>query len=76
MTPKELVVLASKLGATTFYGIPDPFRGMSRAEIKAALPQIQHQAEQRGLATMGFDLSLSVNTEAAEIISACTMCDG
>lgn len=76
MTPKELVVLASKLGAITFYGIPDPFRGMSRAEIKAALPQIQHQAEQRGLATMGFDLSFSVNTEAAEIISACTMCDG
>ena len=75
MTAKEVMVLASELDATTFYGLCDPFRGMSRAEIRAAIPELQHQAEQRGLATIGFDLSFHVKAEAADLISICAMCD-
>ena len=75
MTPKELLVLAAKLGAGTFFGLRDPFRGMSRADIRAALPQLEQQAERRGLAAMGFDLSFTVEAEAAALISTCAMCE-
>lgn len=75
MTPKELLVLASKLGAITFYGLQDPFRGMSRAEIKAAIPRLQQQAERRGLAAMGFEQDFNVAPEAAELITICIKCE-
>ena len=75
MTPKELLVLASKLGAITFYGLQDPFRGMSRAEIKASIPRLQQQAERRGLAMMGFEQDFTVRPEAAELITICTKCE-
>lgn len=75
MTPKELLVLASKLGAITFYGLQDPFRGMNRAEIKASIPQLQQQAERRGLAVMGFEQDFAVAPEAAELITICTKCE-
>ena len=74
MSPKELLMLASKLGAITFYGVRDPFRGMSRAEIKASIPQLQAQAERHGHAVMGFDQDFTVAAEAAELITACTQC--
>ena len=75
MSPKELLVLASKLGAATFYGLQDPFRGMSRAEIKASIPQLQMQAEKRGLAIMGFEQDFAVEAKAAELISVCANCE-
>lgn len=75
MTGKELMVLASALGATTFYGLHNPFHGMSQADIRASIPELQHQAEKRGLATMGFDLSFHVKDEVADLISTCAMCD-
>lgn len=75
MTPKELLVLASKLGAITFYGLQDPFRGMNRAEIKTSIPQLQQQAERRGLAVMGFEQDFTVAPEAAELITICTKCE-
>lgn len=75
MSPKELLVLASKLGADTFYGLQNPFRGMSRAEIKASIPQIQQQAEKRKLAIMGFEQEFAVEKNVAELISVCANCD-
>lgn len=75
LSPKELLVLASKLGATTFYGLQDPFRGMSRAEIKASTPQLQREAEKRGLAIMGFEQEFTVKAKAAELISICANCE-
>lgn len=75
MSPKELLVLASKLGAITFYGLKDPFRGMGRAEIKASIPQLQRQAEKRGLAVLGFEEEFTVKPEVAELITTCTKCE-
>ena len=75
MSSKELLVLASKLGAMTFYGLQDPFRGMSRAEIKASIPQLQIQAEKRGLAIMGFEQEFTVEANAADLISICANCE-
>lgn len=75
MSPKELLVLAVKLGAVTFYGLKDPFRGMSRAEIKEAIPKLQQQAEKQKLAIMGFEQEFAVETKVAELISVCTNCE-
>lgn len=75
MTAKELVVLAAKLGASTFYGVSDPFRGMSRGEIRAELPELQQQSEARGLARIGFDESFQVKEEVSELINPCAMCE-
>ena len=75
LSSKELLVLSSFLGADNFFGIKDPFRGMTRDEIRAEIPSIQLQAEKNGLASLGFDNSFIISSEADRIISACAMCD-
>lgn len=75
LSPKELLVLASKMGAKSFYGIQDPFRGMTRNEIRTELPGIQLQLEKKGLATLGFDDSFTLTPLCEEIIPTCALCD-
>lgn len=75
LSSKELLVLSSFLGADNFFGIKDPFRGMTRDEIRAEIPLIQLQAEKNGLASLGFDNSFIISSETDRIISACAMCD-
>lgn len=75
LSPKELLVLSSKMGAKSFFGIQDPFRGMTGNEIRAALPEIQIQLEKKGLATLRFDDSFMLTSLCEEIISTCALCD-
>lgn len=71
LSPKELLVLSSQMGAKSFFGIQDPFRGMTKNEIRSELPEIQLQLEKRGLATLGFDDSFTLTALCQEIIPTC-----
>lgn len=75
LSAKELLVLSSRLGAQTFYGIADPFRGMTKAEIWSEIPDLQLQAEKRGLLSMGFDEEISLTGLAATLIPTCAFCE-
>lgn len=75
LSPKELLVLASKMGAKRFYGIQDPFRGMTQNEIRTELPEIQLQLEKKGLAMLGFDHSFALTPMCEGIISVCILCE-
>lgn len=75
LSPKELLVLASSVGAGNFYGIKDPFCGMARHEIEAAIPSIQLALEQKGCAHLGFDSSFHIMPDVLNLVSVCAMCE-
>lgn len=75
LSTKELLVLASHVGAGNFYGIKDPFCGMSRQEIEAAIPSIQLALEQKGYASVGFDSTFQINSDVKNTVSVCAQCD-
>lgn len=75
LNPKELVYLASILGATEFFGLKDPFYGMSRNEIAAAISMAQQQLSERGIMEMDFTGSISVTEKAKSIVYDCAFCN-
>lgn len=75
LTPKELLVLASSVGAGNFYGIKDPFCGMAQQEIEAAIPSIQLALEQKGYAQLGFDSAFHIVPDVLSLVSVCAMCE-
>jgi len=75
LTAKELLVLSSCLGARSFYGLRDPFRGMTRQEIRGSVQDIKLQTEKHKLATLGFDGSFVLDPITARIISVCAFCE-
>lgn len=75
LSPKELVVLSSKMGATNLYGIQDPFRGMTKTEILAEVPKILLQLEKKGLASLGFDNAFALTSQCEELIQTCVFCN-
>lgn len=72
---KELLLLASQLGACNFYGVSDPFFGMSRDEVWGEIPRLQQQLEEKQLVSFGFDGTVDINTEVQDIVSTCALCD-
>lgn len=75
LSAKELIVLASYLGADTFHGLKDPFYGMTKTEILGEIPEIQMQIERRSYASLGFDDSFTVLPDVVDIISTCIFCE-
>lgn len=75
LSPQELLVLASSVGAGNFYGIKDPFCGMARHEIEAAIPSIQLELEQKGYAELGFDSSFHIKPDVMSMVSVCAICE-
>lgn len=75
VSPKELLVLSSKVGSKRFFGIQDPFRGMTRNEIKSELPTIQLRLEKKGLVSLGFDDSFTLTPLCNSIIPICGFCE-
>lgn len=71
---KELMLLATRLGGTTFYGIRDPFGGMNTREVHMLIPQLERSLEEKHLASVGFDDSFTVAPRAAELVSVCARC--
>lgn len=75
VTGQELMLLAAKLGSSTFYGVRDPFRGMTPEDIQEVRIPLQQSLEAKGFATMGFDDSFIVKPTVAELVTTCAMCD-
>lgn len=75
LNPKELVYLASVLGATEFFGLKDPFYGMSRSEITTAISNVQMQLNERGIIEMDFTGRISVAGKVKNLVYDCAFCD-
>lgn len=75
LTPKELVYVASILGAKEFFGIPDPFFGMDRGEIAACVNTIQSDLNKKGVLDMDFSGAVRVCEPVADLVKKCAFCD-
>lgn len=71
---QELMLLAARLGGTTFYGIRDPFEKLHPGEVHTVIPRLERSLEEKRLASVGFDDSFVVAPWAAELVTACTCC--
>lgn len=71
---KELMLLATRLGGTTFYGIRDPFGSMNAREVHLVIPQLERSLEEKHLASVGFEDSFTVVPWAAELVNVCARC--
>lgn len=74
LSAKALLVLASSLQAQHFYGMRDPFFGMTAQEIRAEQDTLLADLEQTGCVTLGFDGSVSVAPELGQLVQICTDC--
>lgn len=72
---KELLLLSSQIGASNFYGIADPFFGMTKDEVWGEIPQLQQKLEDRGLVSFGFDGTVEIRKDVQEAISTCALCE-
>ncbi len=75
LSPKELIYIASILGAKEFFGVPDPFFGMARNEIVASIDMIQTNLTSKGLLEMDFSGTIRVQEDVACLIKKCAFCD-
>ncbi len=65
----ELMVLASYFDKNYFYGISDPFFGMTPEEIKANIESAKKSLDKNALICMGFDGTEEVTEKGKELIS-------
>ena len=75
LSARELAYLTGLLGADEFYGLEDPFFGLDRSEISAAVRKAQEDLDARGLLEMNFVGGASVSQAAADVVSVCARCD-
>lgn len=74
MSARELLFAGAQLGADRFFGIPDPFYGMTEEQILSEIPKLQSSLEKRGLAQMRFDDSFTLTEEAKALVAPCALC--
>ncbi|HJD18261.1 MAG TPA: ESX secretion-associated protein EspG [Candidatus Fournierella excrementavium] len=74
MSARELLFAGAQLGADRFFGIPDPFYGMTEEQILSEIPKLQSSLEKRGLAQMGFDDSFTLIEEVKALVAPCALC--
>lgn len=74
MTVRQLMVLASELGAEHFYGMRDPFGEEDPAQVHAAYASILTELEASGGVSLGFDGSVVVDETLAALVRACAFC--
>jgi len=75
LSARELAYLTGLLGADEFYGLEDPFFGLDRSEISAAVQKAQEDLDACGLLEMNFVGGASVSQAAADVVSVCARCD-
>lgn len=74
LTARELLFAGAQLGAKKFFGLPDPFYGMTADEIRREIGQLQQSLEKKGYAEMGFDDAFRLTVEAAAMVEVCAKC--
>lgn len=74
LTAQELLFAGAQLGAKTFFGLPDPFYGMTLEEIRQEIGQMQVSLEKKGYAEMGFDDAFTLKPEVSAMVEACAKC--
>lgn len=74
LSTKEFLLAAASLGAKNFFGISDPFYGMTAEEIQSECQNLQCSLEKKGYATVDFEGSFELMPEAASLISSCIKC--
>lgn len=74
MSAKELLFASAQLGTDRFYGLPDPFYGMTQEQVYSEIPKLQSGLESRGLARQGFDGSFALTEEVKTLIAPCAQC--
>lgn len=75
LSTKECLAAAAKAGARNFFGLPNPFWGMSAEAIQREIGELQLSMEKKGCAEVGFDDVFVLKPETAELIGLCTNCD-
>lgn len=65
----ELMVLASYFDKNYFYGVGDPFFGMTPEEIKTNVQNAKMELDKKGFISMGFDGSEEVTEKGKELLS-------
>ena len=76
ISPQELMYLAVKLGAVEFFGLPDPFMGMTPEEIRTSLDEAQLSLDQKGYAQMDFSGGVQVDSNVESLVRICAFCSG
>ena len=64
----ELIVLASYFDKSYFYGISDPFFGMTPEEINTNIESAKKELDKKGFINMGFDGTEEVTEKGKELI--------
>ena len=76
VTPQELMYLAVKVGADEFFGIADPFMGMTFEEMRASLEDAKLSLDKKGYVQMNFDGDIQVDGEVEKLVKICAFCNG
>ena len=74
LTAQELLFAGAQLGAKVFYGLPDPFYGMTLEKIRREMTKMQLSLAQKGCAELGFDDAFSLKEEVRELVEVCAKC--
>ena len=74
ISARELLFAGAQLGAKMFFGLPDPFYGMTQEEIRREIGQMQVSLERKGYAQLGFDDAFTLTPEAAALVEVCAKC--
>lgn len=75
LSPRELLLIATELGAKEFLGVPDAFFGMEASEIKQEIVRLKASLEQKGYGESDFDGGFALNEEIMAVVETCTNCD-
>lgn len=75
LSTKECMLAAARLGARNFFGIPDPFFGMTADEVRQEAATLQLSLEKRGYAEAGFDDAFVLKPDVDALIRLCTGCN-
>ena len=69
LTSKELVTLASFTDKNYFYGVANPFFGMSEKDINETYDKVKFELDKKGYIKCGFDGSTTITERGNEILN-------
>ena len=74
MSAKELLLAGAYVGAKTFYGLEDPFYGMTPEQIRGEIPGLRASLAKRKLAEERFDGGFALGAEVKALVAPCAKC--
>lgn len=75
LSTKECLLAAAKSGAKKFFGLSNPFFGMTGEAVRQEIGELHLSMGKKGYAEVGFDDVFTLRPEVAELIGLCTNCD-